>query len=415
MAATSLNRTTLVRLPPRAVGERAVSEQAVLSVLETSGPGARWSTTSLDAMPATRRVALVLDARDVTLLALSLPPLPARKLAQALPNIVEDVLLQDPQACAMAIGPETEDGRRLVAVTDRSWLAQVVEIFEQRGMRVVAIWPGQLMLALRPERWSVDVIAGALVVRTGAIGGFGWTLGDTDADAEAAIAAAMEAALAESAKPQGIDAPESDAPWRVSLGRAAAGQGLNVTSAEAGEPTPAPVDLLEGLGQRAAGRWAARVDWRAWRVPAWTLAACVVVALTGLNLDWALKAREHANLRARLESTFRVAFPDAQVVIDPVLQMQRRVSDLRQGAGRSGPSDFLPLLGRLADTLGDEGADALIGLEYREGRLRARTQAGAFDGPARREALRLAGRQRGLSIEFESAAGATVLVVKAQP
>ena len=417
MAATSLNRATLVRLPHRAVGERAFSEQAVLSVLEPSASGraARWSATSLDAMPAARRVVLLLDARDVTLLALALPPLPARRLAQALPNLVEDVLLQDPQACALALGPAVDAGRQLVAVTDRAWLAHAVATFEQRGMRIVAVWPGQLTLPARPGRWSIDSIGEALVVRTGPVSGFGWTLADSDVDADASIAAALDAALAETGKPEGIDACDSDAQWRASLDRAASGLGVVVSSAEAIVPIPAPVDFLGALGQRAAGRWVARIDWRAWRVPGWTLAACVLAMLLGLNLDWALKARENAGLRARMESTFRAAFPDTQVVVDPVLQMQRRLSDLRQGAGRSGPSDFLPLLARLADTLGEEGADALTGIEYREGRLKARPQSGAFDAPTRREALRAAGRQRGLSIDFEGAAGATVLVVRAQP
>ena len=414
MAATLLNRTTLVRLPHRAAGERAFSEHPLLDIQTpaTAARPAQWSATSLEAMPATRRVVLLLDPRDVTLLALKLPPLPARRLVQAVPNLIEDLLLQDPQACAVAPGADAGEGRRLVAVSDKAWLERVVNAFERRGMRVDAVWPEQLTLAWRPGAWSVDLSDERLVLRTGPVSGFGWTLSGSEAEREAAIAAALEVALADAARPECIALCGSIDPVGRSLLEAAAARvGLPLVEG-ASETSPAPVDLLAGLGSNARSRWAGRIDWRAWRIPAWTLSACVMAWLVGLNLDWAAMARERAALRNRMESTFRQAFPGTQAVVDPLLQMQRRVDELRQGAGRSGPADFLPLLARFSDALGAEGADALIGLDYREGRLRARIKAGLLEDPARQETLRAACLQRGLAIEFAVDAGVTAVIVR---
>jgi hypothetical protein len=116
-----------------------------------------------------------------------------------------------------------------------------------------------------------------------------------------------------------------------------------------------------------------------------------------------------------METVFRETFPAAQVVIDPVLQMQRQVADLRLGAGRSGPADFLPLLVRFSEALGPGMRDGFASIDYRDGRLKARPLgAGGLDEPAR-EALRAAGRQRGLKIDFEGEAASTTIVVGPQP
>ena len=413
MAATLLNRATFVRVPPRAVGERAFVTDPVLAV-RVPGASEAWAATSLEAMPDARAVVLLLDARDVSLLALKLPPLSGRRLAQAVPNLLEDVLLQDPQTCAIVPGPGLGDGERVVAVTDRAWLAFVVGAIERRGLRVAAVWPGQLALPLAEGRWSAVLAGDGLALRTGPVSGFGWALPAGAADAGDALDGALDAALSAAPRPAGIDLLEADAHRRETFDRAAGRHGLTVAAAGAFSPEASPIDLLDGLGAGRRTRWAQRIDWRAWRIPAWTAAACLLAFLVGLNLHWASMTRERAALRARMEATFRDTFPGATVVVDPVLQMQRQLSDLRLGAGRSGPSDFLPLLARFADALGEDGVDALAALEYRDGRLRARPKAGALEDPARREALRAACRQRGLSVEFEGEAGATTLVVGVQ-
>ena len=45
--------------------------------------------------------------------------------------------------------------------------------------------------------------------------------------------------------------------------------------------------------------------------------------------------QERKALQVQLERKFRQAFPNAQVVVDPMLQMQRQVADLR-GLGLDG-------------------------------------------------------------------------------
>src|SRR5690606_19966223 len=176
MAAQVLKRgQAIVWVPPRSIGERQFATGPVLLAMlpaaaseraggasAVAGQGvtvfgsasaARYVRVSLDALPALKQVTLVFDARDVNLLHVTLPPLSGVRLRQALPNLVEELLLQDAQACAFAVGPRLDDkGLRLVAAIDRSWLEFVVGAFGRRGIRVQAAWPAQLALPLGTGR-----------------------------------------------------------------------------------------------------------------------------------------------------------------------------------------------------------------------------------------------------------------------
>ncbi|MEN9314996.1 MAG: Cholera toxin secretion protein epsL [Pseudomonadota bacterium] len=413
MAATLLKRPTLIRVPPRSVGERALAGEAVLGVVD--GDTGEDRRVSLDALPDAKSLALVFDARDVTLLRIVPPPLSGKRLAQAIPNLLEDLLLQDPATCAVALGPAMSGGERLVAVIDRAWFEFALGAFERRGFRIEAAWPAQLLLPVSPANWSVRASDDVLVLRTSGTDGFGWTLPGEPEEREAAIADALQAAMSGGDRPARVDALAPQADDAAMLGRVLAGLGVPSSAVPAFVPDRSPVDLLAARSGTAGSRWMAGVDWRAWRTPAAMGLACLFAFLAGLNLHWAALSRERAELRARMETVFRETFPAAQVVIDPVLQMQRQVADLRLGAGRSGPADFLPLLVRFSEALGPGMRDGFASIDYRDGRLKARPLgAGGLDEPAR-EALRAAGRQRGLKIDFEGEAASATIVVGPQP
>src|SRR5690606_25346230 len=116
MAAQVLKRgQAIVWVPPRSIGERQFATGPVLLAMlpaaaseraggasAVAGQGvtvfgsasaARYVRVSLDALPALKQVTLVFDARDVNLLHVTLPPLSGVRLRQALPNLVEELLL----------------------------------------------------------------------------------------------------------------------------------------------------------------------------------------------------------------------------------------------------------------------------------------------------------------------------------
>jgi general secretion pathway protein L len=87
-----------------------------------------------------------------------------------------------------------------------------------------------------------------------------------------------------------------------------------------------------------------------------------------------------------MEATLRQAFPHVPVVLDPVAQMRRGVSELRTGADAADPRDFLPLAASLARALPND-VDVVRALEFREQVLRVDLEPRAIDTPMKREAL----------------------------
>ena len=60
---------------------------------------------SLEALEGVRQVWLIADARDVALITAPVPPLSGKRLKQALPNVIEEYVLQDPARCLIVPGP----------------------------------------------------------------------------------------------------------------------------------------------------------------------------------------------------------------------------------------------------------------------------------------------------------------------
>lgn len=131
--------TLIVFLPPRDPAvpsqEWQLPEMPFL-LFDKSGRKERAGRAALTFLPRASTTLLLVAARDVLMLATALPPLKGQRLRQALPNIVEDQLIQDPQTCHIALDPQPlADGARVLAVIDRGWFRFIVEAFSAAGHR----------------------------------------------------------------------------------------------------------------------------------------------------------------------------------------------------------------------------------------------------------------------------------------
>jgi general secretion pathway protein L len=405
MAVSVLKRgEAVVWVPPRHVGERAFASEPRLLVGIAGPAGLVVQASSLDALPRLRTVRLVFDARDVNLLGAKLPPLAGARLRRALPNALEDRLLQDPQTCLFAPGPPVADGERVVAVIDRAWFEFVLGAFERRGLRVARAIPGQLAVPIQPGADSLVCIGDGIALRTGRYEGLGWQASD-DARGRAL---ALEALLAQrglqrdTPPPDRLVAHVADPAWAEPLRMAAAQAGATLAVEPLGVPGDETIDLLAGREGSGMGRRLADVDWRSWRWPLGWAVATLAAFLVGLNLHWGRMAAESDRLRASLETGFRQTFPKVPVVVDPILQMERELAGLRARAGLSGPADFVPLVARFAQALGPQAAGAMTEAQYRDGRLTVRFVPALVEAASVREQISQAARRSGLKVEFGS-------------
>jgi general secretion pathway protein L len=336
---------------------------------------------------------LVLDALDVLLVQVRLPKLNAARVAGALRGLVEEHVAGDVDRCHVAASAPDAEGFAAVGVLDPGLLRRGLEILQRAGQRVVQATPQPLALPLSPGNWRARVRDGRGSIRTGLLSGASFSTA-------AGVPVELRLLLAQASRRPAAIEVEGDCAlhgWAESL---------TVDAVPATPEAIAPPVVLDLLQFEFA---AGIVPWRTWRTTLALSAALLLVAIGGLNLHaLVLRAQEKA-LRADMVRIVQEADPQVPVVLDPVAQMRRHVSDLRAGAGTD-RDGFVALAATFAQIA---GADTVQGLEYRSGQLAVRLRAPLGEADARRKALAEAAAAAGVQLTFSG--DAVQLARKAGP
>lgn len=390
--------TLYIRHPARAQGEGALCRFALALDNGAIGQQGEGPLRNLgDLVAASRRVVLLLAASDVTLLAVQAPPLAGARLRAALPALVEEHVLGDPEDCVLVAGPALPDGRRPVAVVQQAWLEPPVRALLAMGARAVAAVPEQLCLPLQPGSVSAAIGHGELILRQSQYEGLGLSL---DGNAQAAL---------QTARALAGDAPltlyvEHDQLGEYQMLLAEAGPGITlegddwahwIAGARGGNGGGGAVlDLVPGLGTAGV----ARRDWRRWRWPIRLALLAVLVNIVGLNVEWLRLKREADAVRQQMTQTFRSVYPN-QPAIDPVAQMRQGIERARAGSGAAGADDFAWVAAAFGEALRAlPNPPAIATMEFRERALTVRLKPEGFD-PGAASALKAALAPRNLSLE----------------
>ena len=353
-----------VWLPPFA--ELGPDSALSFEVLDTQRRVQRRGEAVAGALPRGMDCEVVLDAGDVLLVETRLPRLSGGRLAAALPGLVEEHVAGDVERCHVTASPPDADGQAAVAVVDRALLRRTLEILQRAGQRVVHATPQPLALGMTPGNWRARLRAGQGSVRTGSHTGASFGAGSPPLELHLLLAQAPR-------RPAAIEVDgECDAnTWSEALG-------IDVVASPPDSiAPPVALDLMQYEFARSV------VPWRAWRTTAALAAALLLVALGGLNLHaWLLRAQEQA-LRAEMVRIVQEANPQVPVVLDPLAQMRRHVSDLRAGAGTD-TEGFVALAAGVARLA---AADSVQAMQYRSGQLSVRLRAPLAEADPQRKAL----------------------------
>jgi general secretion pathway protein L len=384
--------TLYIRHPGRAEGEGALCRFALVSdggAIEQQGEGALRNLSDL--VGASRRVLLLLAAADVTLLAVTAPPLSGARLKAALPGLVEEHVLGDPSESVLVAGPPQPDNTRPVAVVQRDWLEGLVRLLRAQGARAITVLPSQLCLPLQTGSVSAAITESELVLRFSLYQGLGLALDGTPLVVVQTVRAlAGEAPLVLYVPPEQLGEYQALA--------AEAGPGITLEADDwahwvAGAKTTS-FDLVPGLG--AAG--APARDLRRWRWPLTLALLAVVVNLVAINIEWLRLRGEESAIRQTMVQTFRTAYPN-QPVMDPVAQMRQNLARARAGSGQVGPEEFTYLAAAFGEAASGLGRPpGVSSIEYRERALTVKVKPESID-PAALSQLKAALSARNLSLE----------------
>ncbi len=362
------------------------------------------------------RVQLVLPAAAVLITRAHLPQSARRHAGSVLAYAVEDETVGDPDASQVSWLGSAADAD-VLAVAERKGLKAWGDALEAVGIRGYELHCETLMLPWMKGEWSLAWNGQEGFVRTSELEGGATDCGDP-ASPPVSLRLMLDEAKARGEAPAAIAvyATAPDAPLELEAWQRALGVALRI-----GEPwdwrTAAP-DAGISLAQ-------ARTRWRLppgtlgkLKPAAWILGAALAVHALALVVDWTRLASEQRSLRARMETRFRAAFPEAVAVADPALQMRRKLAEARHAAGQTDSGDFLPMITNVAAALKLAPPGGLRVASYESGRMTLEL-AGVGDAGIRRIVARLL--QSGLQVDPGAAAappparGGGVVVITVRP
>lgn len=395
----------------------------------------------LGALPQADVTVLVVAARDTLLLNAKLPPVAGPRLRRILPSVVEEYLIQDPQACHIAIDPVPLDSdERCLAVLDREWFASVVERFAQSGHRRLRAVPlvhcipvrevpareledltsdeddtASASVALPEPPASVLIVRSALSIETvSSDHGSGWVelaLRQGSLGFGMSVnGAQLDATLAELAQRQPLIVYSLDRAIRERAGAlhgiedgAMPAATVGVETAMRAEPDVIPlagtgptwIERSISLATVAAEALVCRFDLcqfefantgrnrlgaaglRPWRVALGFVGASLLVSIIALNVQWFELRHRRDALNEQMTVLLKTAFPDTRVVLDPHAQMASELARLGDRMAELHANDYLALAASVAHALGPIASTSIAELNYSSGALDITFKQGA--------------------------------------
>lgn len=359
------------------------------------------------------RIQLVIPAAQVLITRARLPHAARRRPGSVLAFAVEEETVSEPHANQVSwLG--NAGGADVLAVIDRPGLTRWRDALGAAGIRTYEVHSEILLLPWSAGEWSLAWDGREGFVRTGEFEGAATDCGSRESP-PLSLRLMLEETEAQSVRPTSIAvfttgpdaAPDLDA-WQHELGVACRLAGSwNWQKA----PSRAGIALTQ-----ERQRWRGFAGLRArLRPAAWIVSGALTIHALALVADWTRLASEQRTLRQHMESQFRATFPDAVAVVDPALQMRRKVAEARHVAGLSDSGDFLPMIEKVAAGLKGLPAGSVRIVSYEGGRMTLELAA-VEEAAVRRIAARLL--QSGLSVEKPSPStrprsGAIVITVRA--
>lgn len=322
-------------------------------------------------LPRTEVCELVLPAETVLLTRARLPHGSRQKMRQLLAYAIEDQLMTEPDAVHVAAGPTLADGQTTLAVVDKAWLTRVLARFIEAGLRPRSAWPETLLPILPADGWVMVWDGRGGFLRSSEQAGMSLDGGSFTQPPAALVLSVAEARTADMPphhlllRLRGDTSPPDVEAWSQVLG-VMVEIGIGWTPLTHPDVIRGGIDLLQGSFAPAG---ATRDWWPRLRLPLILAGLIVLLQIGATTVEWWQLNREKHQLQSTMEKRFRETFPDARVVVDAPLQMQRKLAELRGPTGQMSPSDFLPLLSRTAAALDVDSRGSLRAIRYEASQL----------------------------------------------
>ena len=291
------------------------------------------------------------------------------RLRAVLEGLLEDQLLDEPEALHFAVQPNARtSGALWVATCDRAWLRAAVHALETAGRPATRIVPefapegDTALFVLGDEQRPIMVQAGEDGVTALPLSMQALTLLPALNEATPCIA---EPAVVELAEQVLQRRPMLQHPAERWLRSAQTKWDLAQFEFSSSGRTRAL--------KRLSTAWADILAAPQWKPVRWGAVLLIVLNLVGLNA-WAWRERSALDeKRDAIRRTLTQTFPQVKVVVDAPVQMERELALLRQATGAPSGNDLESMLSALS--IAAPAQRAATGIEFVNGELRVRGMA----------------------------------------
>ncbi|MFO1432222.1 MAG: type II secretion system protein GspL [Candidatus Competibacteraceae bacterium] len=317
------------------------------------------------------RLLLVAPGEAITLTTAQVPGRQRSARLKALPFALEDNLATDVEELHFAVGEFAGDSIP-VAVVDHKTLQSWLDNCTQAGLNPYAVIPEPLLLPYGENSWSLLQDDNRVIVRSGRWDGF-----VTD---QSELETVLNLALAEA----GEQAPQSLRVWGE-LAPELTGLAIELHQEES-QPQPlrvfadgyqpdSAINLLQGPYSRQTqlDKWL-----RPWRAAAAMAGIWLLSQLVLQIAEYRQLKQEQVRLSAAMEQVYKEAVPEARKVINPRVQLESRLRELRSGDTTAG-TGFLELLYRGGQPLQGLPGVTLRSLRYKENQLDFDLEGGSLE------------------------------------
>ncbi len=339
-----------------------VNNQGELTSRITSGP-----LEQAAAVAEQHKVTVLLDSSSVHLNHVKLPTSNRQKMLRAVPYALEEQLAEDIDDFHFVIGKTDPDYGTPVAGIRKQSVEALLEAFGQAGIHVDSIIPDAVCCPAAPDQWTVLRYGSKALVQYQALIG-------TVIDA-ANLPLLLQASLNKAEQKPGkivyfyLDGEEPD------TGLDDMGSDIEIIKVAynshplvvfCGEYARAgSLNLLQG---RYKPKRKSTGQLHRWRLAA-SLAAVWLVLHLGTSLVELnrLKAKNN-EIGIRIERIYKQAFPGSKRIINPRVQMEQKLDELRGGGGAQA-SQFLALLTESATIISGQKDIKLQSIDFRNNRM----------------------------------------------
>jgi general secretion pathway protein L len=339
-----------------------VNNQGELTSRITSG-----SLADASIVARQHKVIVLLDSSNVHLNHVRLPTSNRQKMLRAIPYALEDQLAEDIEEFHFVIGKTDPHYGTPVAGIRKDHLDDLLASFSQAGISIDAVIPDAICSPAADDQWSVLLHAGKALVQFQALIG---TVIDTGN-----LALLLQASLDKTEnKPVKIvcfylDGEEPD-PYLENIDAdieiIKVAYNTHPLVVFCGEYSRAKsLNLLQGAykpRRKSSGHW------YRWRLAA-SLAAAWLLLYTGINLFELNRLEEkNAGLGLQIEKIYKQSFPESKRIVNPRVQMEQKLDELRGGGGPQG-SQFLALLSESVSAISSQKDIEIQSIDFRNNRM----------------------------------------------